>query len=106
MASFSSIPMIRAYAAAVRANVPALVEGDPGVGKALDVTTPIPTPDGWTTMGSLDVGDQVLDERGWPCTVLGVYDQPEGRECFDVVFDDASVIRADADHIWQTHNHA
>lgn len=100
----ASTPMMRALAAAIRANVPTILWGQPGVGKALDVDTSIPTPDGWTTMGDLAVGDLVLDERGWPTTVLATYDQPDGRECFDVTFDDGSVIRADAEHLWETHS--
>jgi replicative DNA helicase len=78
----------------------------PGIGKALAVDTPIPTPDGWTTMGDLDVGDQVFDELGRPCTVTATYNQPDGRECFEVVFDDGSVIVADKDHLWETHTRA
>src|SRR5919202_1505154 len=39
------------------------------VGKALALDTPIPTPNGWTTMGGLRVGDDVFDEQGRPCKV-------------------------------------
>jgi phage terminase large subunit-like protein len=33
-------------------------------GKAVALDTPIPTPSGWTTMGDLQVGDQVFDVDG------------------------------------------
>src|ERR1700738_2951266 len=33
-------------------------------GKALDVSTPIPTPTGWTTMGEIQPGDVVYDGAG------------------------------------------
>jgi predicted phage terminase large subunit-like protein len=76
--------------------------GQGGGGKALALTTPIPTPNGWTTMGALQVGDVVFDERGAPCTVLAATEPMFDHEVFDVVFDDGSRIRADADHRWFT----
>lgn len=39
-------------------------------GKQLFVGTPIPTPSGWSTMGELKVGDQVIGTNGKPCTVV------------------------------------
>lgn len=71
-------------------------------GKALEISTNIATPSGWTTMGALKVGDLVFDEQGHPTTVLGVFDQPTGRTCFEVVFSDGSTIVADAEHLWWT----
>ena len=35
-------------------------------GKSLALDTPIPTPDGWTTMGDIQAGDTVFDEHGKP----------------------------------------
>ena len=83
-----------------RANV--LVAGGTGSGKALDVNTPIPTPTGFARMGDLQVGAQVFDETGKPCSITAVFDQPYGRECFEVAFSDGSMIVADADHNWLT----
>ncbi len=77
-----------------------VVGARPSMGKALALTTPIPTPSGWTTMGELAVGDQVFDESGHPCTVTYATPVQLGRECFDVAFDDGSTIVADADHQW------
>lgn len=79
-----------------------LLAGTLGSGKSLSDATPIPSPDGWKTMGDLAVGDRVFDERGEPCDVLGVYPQPDGRECYEVVFSDGSTIVADAEHRWAT----
>jgi hypothetical protein len=76
--------------------------GQGGGGKALALTTPIPTPHGWKTMAELRVGDVVFDERGTPCIVLAATEPMFDHEVFDVVFDDGSVIRADADHRWLT----
>src|SRR5690606_37082030 len=77
-----------------------VVGARPAIGKALDLDTPIPTPDGWTTMGALREGDRVLDERGRPTTVT--YRSPVhlDRTCYEVVFDDGSVLVADAEHQW------
>jgi len=78
------------------------ITGSPGGGKALALDTPIPTPSGWTTMGDLEVGDEVFDENGHVCRVTFVTETMLDHECFDVVFDDGSVITADADHRWLT----
>jgi len=45
-----------------------------GFAKALALDTPLPTPDGWTTMGEVQVGDMLLDEAGRPCMVTKVSD--------------------------------
>ena len=78
----------------------AVVGARPSMGKALSLDTVIPTPDGWTTMGELRVGDSVLDDRGQPCTVTYVTPIQLDRVCYEVEFDDGSVIVADADHQW------
>ena len=41
-----------------------IVAGRPGLGKALALDTPLPTPDGWTTMGEVKAGDQLLAADG------------------------------------------
>ena len=46
-----------------------IVAGRPGLGKALALDTPLPTPQGWTTMGEVRVGDRLLDADGRPTTV-------------------------------------
>jgi replicative DNA helicase len=70
------------------------------VGKALALDTPIPTPDGWTTMGEIRVGDVVFDETGVPCRVTATTDVMFERPCYRVRFSDGSSIIADADHLW------
>src|ERR1035437_8049238 len=51
------------------------VTGGSGYGKALALDTPIPTPTGWTTMGELQVGDEVFDNHGAPTKVTYVTDR-------------------------------
>lgn len=79
-----------------------LVVGGTGSGKALDVSTPIPTPNGFVAMGDLKVGDLVFDETGQPTTVIGAYETEHDRPCYEVTFSDGSSIVADAEHLWLT----
>ena len=72
-----------------------------GAGRGLANGTPIPTPDGWTTVGEIAVGQQAFDECGEPCTVVGVYPQGEQPGC-RVIFDDSSVLLAGTRHEWLT----
>lgn len=71
-----------------------------GSGKALAIGTPIPTPNGYTTMGELRVGDVVLDNRGKPVHVTYVSPIYYGNKCYEIEFDDGELIVADADHLW------
>jgi hypothetical protein len=80
--------------------------GAAGGGKALSLDTRIPTPDGWTTMGEIDVGDVVLDERGRPCNVVAVTDVMRDHRVYAVRFDDGTEILADAEHQWLTQTYA
>jgi hypothetical protein len=70
------------------------------MGKSLALDTPLPTPTGWTTMGDVQPGDVLFDERGAPCRVTIVNPIQHGRSCYRVVFDDGEEITADADHLW------
>ena len=78
----------------------------PGVGKALALNTPIPTPTGWTTMGDIKVGDKVLGLDGKPTTVTFVTDTMYNHPCYNVTFSDGETIVADADHRWLTETRA
>lgn len=73
-------------------------------GKALDVYTPIPTPNGWTTMGELKVGDLVFDSQGKITNVTYVTDYQYNRDCYEVKFSDGSSVIADDDHQWICHD--
>ncbi|HEX2615075.1 MAG TPA: LAGLIDADG family homing endonuclease [Nitrososphaera sp.] len=74
-------------------------------GKALTLDTPIPTPDGWKTMGELAIGDEVFDEKGQVCYVLDC-SPVMFHEAYQVSFSDGSTMIADADHLWTTLNAA
>ncbi|MFC6019076.1 replicative DNA helicase [Plantactinospora solaniradicis] len=79
-----------------------IVAGRPGLGKALALDTPLPTPDGWTTMGEVKVGDQLLDASGRPTTITAAFEIMKDRPCYEVEFSDGSVLVADAEHLWKT----
>jgi len=68
-------------------------------GKALDPSTPIATPSGWSIMGALAVGDEVFGDDGAPCSVTDVADWID-RPRFAVTLDDGDTIVADAAHEW------
>ncbi len=77
-----------------------IVGARPAMGKALALDTPIPTPGGWTTMGAVEVGDEVFDESGLPCRVTYRSPLRSGARCYRVSFDDGTAIVADGDHQW------
>ncbi|MPR00367.1 replicative DNA helicase [Modestobacter sp. I12A-02628] len=83
-----------------------VIAARPGVGKALALDTPLATPGGWTTMGEITVGQQVLGADGRPTTVVAATEVLRGRPCFEVHFSDGSVVVADAQHQWLTHDRA
>ncbi|MGW0043301.1 replicative DNA helicase [Rhodococcus sp. NPDC003348] len=79
-----------------------IVAARPGVGKALALDTPLPTPTGWTTMGEVAVGDRLVDAHGRPTTVVAATEVMTGRPCYEVEFSDGTVLVADEQHQWLT----
>jgi replicative DNA helicase len=78
-----------------------IVAARPGVGKALALDTPLPTPTGWTTMGAVKVGDHLIDADGRPTRVVAATDVLTDRPCYEVEFADGTVIVADEQHQWR-----
>lgn len=79
---------------------PLIVEAPTGVGKALDINTPIATNNGWKNMGDLEVGDIVFDETGSTCQVIAAHPVRYDRPCYKLTFSDGSELVADAEHLW------
>ncbi|MFD4265430.1 replicative DNA helicase [Rhodococcus sp. NPDC058481] len=79
-----------------------IVAARPGVGKALALDTPLPTPTGWTTMGEVRVGDRLIDAQGNPTTVVAATEVMVDRPCYEVEFSDGTVLVADEQHQWLT----
>lgn len=76
--------------------------GAKGGGKLLAIDTPIATPNGWTTMGDLCIGDKVFAVDGTPSTVTVVSPISYGKQAYEIIFSDGSRIIADAEHLWFT----
>jgi replicative DNA helicase len=79
-----------------------IIAARPGVGKALALDTLLPTPGGWTTMGDVAVGDQLIGPDGQPTRVVAATEVMLGRPCYEVEFSDGTVIVADEQHQWPT----
>lgn len=79
-----------------------VIAARPAVGKALALDTPLVTPTGWTTMGEVQVGDEVVGPDGRPARVVAATEVMTDRPCYEVAFSDGSTIVADAQHQWVT----
>lgn len=75
-----------------------------GVGKAIPNYTRIPTPNGWTTVGEVKVGDYLFDRFGKPTKVLGVYPQREKKQVYKVYFKSGKVAECCNEHLWSYYN--
>jgi phage terminase large subunit-like protein len=75
-----------------------------GSGKRLWTETPILTSYGFKTMGTIQEGDVVFDEKGEQCKVT--YVSPiETKPAYKVCFSDGTHLYADPEHLWVTLNH-
>lgn len=82
----------------------ALLSNDLGSGKEQPVSEPVLTPTGWTTMGSLKPGDDVIAQDGTPTKVVHVY--PQGvKDVLKVTFNDDSFTYAGREHLWDVQSH-
>ena len=62
------------------------------IGKALDINTLIPTPNGSRLMKDIIEGDYVYNESGKPTRVTWAGDILENRNCYNIEFSDGSRI--------------
>ncbi|SDK01889.1 replicative DNA helicase [Nonomuraea jiangxiensis] len=83
-----------------------VVAARPAIGKALALDTPLPTPTGWATMGTVKVGDYLIGADGKPTRIVAATDVMHDRPCYEVEFSDGTVIVADAQHQWLTDTRA
>ena len=83
-----------------------IVAARPAMGKALALDTPLPTPTGWTTMGEVQVGEQLIAADGTATTVVAATEVMGDRPCYEVTFDDGTAVVADAEHQWLTEDRA
>lgn len=73
-----------------------------GVGKALDINTPILTSEGWKIMENIQIGDKVYGRDGKLTSVTNVTDLQYDRKVYRIHFHNGETIVADADHLWLT----
>ena len=78
----------------------AFVEICKKAGKQLALDTPVFTPKGWKTMGTLTLQDRVFDENGSPCNIVAFSEIDDTEQCYRLVFRDGSYIDAGAQHQW------
>ena len=77
----------------------AILADSPGIGKAQPLHAGILTPNGWTTIGNLKPGDEILAGNGEITTVTGVF--PQGiKDVYQVEFSDGSRTQCCDEHLW------
>lgn len=68
--------------------------------KGLALDTSLPTPNGWTTMGEVRVGDWLLDMDGQPAQVTAK-SEVKNLRCYEIVANRSGErIVCDQDHLW------
>lgn len=76
-----------------------------GSGKAQPLSAKILTPNGWTTMGKIKVGDLVIGSNGTSTEVLGVF--PQGKKpIYQVTMNDGSTTQSCDEHLWNVNTAA
>jgi len=73
-------------------------------GKSLKLDTPIATPDGWSTIGDIQIGDIIYGTEGQEIEVLGKSPVWDDHDCYNVTFDNGDTIVADAEHLWEVYS--
>lgn len=81
-----------------------LLEGYAGTGKAQPLHSKILTPSGWTTMGELSLGDELISVDGQKCKVTGIFPQGE-KMIYKVFFSDGASVECCDEHLWKVQNY-
>lgn len=68
--------------------------------KGQRLLAPILTPNGWTTMGELSIGQEITSSEGTSCKVTGIFPLGE-REVYRVHLRDGTFVDVTDDHLWQ-----
>lgn len=67
--------------------------------KGLSLDTLIPTPDGFTTMGDIQVGDKLYNALGRETTVVAK-SEVKHIPCYEITFQNGDTVIADEEHRW------
>lgn len=74
-----------------------------GSGKEQEVTTLIPTPNGWIKMGDLKIEDVVFGCDGKPYKILDIF--PQGyKDVYTITFSDGTKSNCGINHLWVVKN--
>ena len=80
-----------------------VIAARPSMGKEQPLYSKILTPDGWSTMGKIKIGDKVIGSNGQSCNVIGTF--PQGvKDIYRVHFSDETFTDCGLDHLWLTKN--
>ena len=71
-------------------------------GKAVSLDTRLPTPSGWTDMGSTAVGDMLIGETGIPTRIVATSDVHMPERAYRVSFSNGESVEASGSHLWTT----
>ena len=83
-----------------------MMNGPTGTGKALALSTLIPTPDGPRELRELEVGSRLFDSKHNAVHVTGLSPIDESPELYRVTLSDGQVILADSNHQWIVSTHS
>lgn len=72
----------------------------PGHAKDQELSTPIFTPSGWTTMGEIQIGDELFDETGAVCRVTWKSPVYKDQKVYRVATDCGDEVVCGAGHEW------
>lgn len=81
-----------------------IAEARTGEGKCALNSEPIPTPDGFKTVGDIRLGDIVFGSDGAPTTITGVFPQKKQKQVYLITLKDGRTIKCSGDHIWHAAN--
>jgi len=85
----------------IKDNDVTICTGSAGTGKAQPLDSLILTPNGYVTMGSIKLGDNVIGVNGNPIKVDGVYPKGE-KEIYIITFSDGTSTECCGEHLWFT----
>jgi phosphate starvation-inducible protein PhoH len=85
----------------IKDNDVTICTGSAGTGKAQPLDSLILTPNGYVTMGSIKLGDNVIGVNGNPIKVDGVYPKGE-KEIYLITFSDGTSTECCGEHLWFT----
>jgi superfamily II DNA or RNA helicase len=79
-----------------------VASGGKGKEESYSRKIPTPTPDGYTLMGDLQIGDYVFSRDGSKTKVIGIFEQGE-KDVYRITFQDGRYALCGLQHLWQVY---